>query len=92
MDFILDFARTQRGKDSIFVVEGRFSKIAHFIACTETNDAVQVAKLCFREEIRLHGIPRSIVLDRDAKFLSHFLLTLWKKLGIKLKFSSTCYP
>jgi len=66
--------------------------MAHFMACTKTNDAIQVVELYFREVKRLLGVPRAIVFDRYAKFPSHFYLTLWKMFGTNIKFSTTCHP
>jgi hypothetical protein len=66
--------------------------MAHFISYHKSDNASHVADLFFTEIVRLHGVPNTIILDRDAKFLSHLWRTLWFKLGTKLLFSTTCHP
>jgi len=92
LDFIIGLPIMQISKDSIMVVGDRFSKMAYFIPCHTTHDASQIAHLYFKEVVRLHGVLKSMVSDMDTKFLSHFWLTLWRKVGTHLKFSTTCHP
>ena len=92
LDFVLGLPITQRNKDSIMVVIDMFSKIAHFVPCNKSNDAVHVTDLYFKEIVHLHGIPKTMVSDRDFKFLSHFWRTLWRKLGTSLLFYTSYHP
>jgi imidazoleglycerol phosphate dehydratase HisB len=59
---------------------------------SKNNDATHITHLFFKEVVRLHGFQRSIVLDRDTKFVGHFWRTLWKKLGMNLSFISAYHP
>jgi len=92
MDFVLGLPRMQRGKDSIMVVINRFSKMSHFLPYHKIDDTSHVADLFFQNIVRLYGIPKSIVSDRNTKFLSYFWKILWKKLGTRLLFCTTCHP
>ena len=92
IDFILELPRTTKGFDSIFMVMNRLSKIAHFISCHKVDNANNISRLFFREVVRLHGLPQSIVLDRDPKFVGHFFRILLENFGTKLKISISSHP
>ena len=66
--------------------------MAHFIACKNTSNTVNVAQLYFREVYCLHGLPQSIVSDYDVHFLSHFWRCLWRLANTTLNFSSAYHP
>jgi len=64
----------------------------YFILCHKSDDVSGIAYLYFKEVIRLHVVPRSIISDRDTKFLFHFWRRLWRLLGTKILFNSTRHP
>lgn len=92
LDFITQLPRTQAGYDAILVVVDRLSKMAHFIPTTTDISAKSTAKLFFDNIFRLHGLPTSIISDRDPKFISKFWKSLFKTLGTKLNISSSYHP
>jgi hypothetical protein len=76
MDFVVGLPRTPRGKDAIWVVVDQLTKSAHFIPMKTTNSAEELVPLYMIEVLRLHGVPKSIVSDRDSKFVSKFWQSL----------------
>ena len=92
MDFVLGLTRTFRKHDSILVFVDRFSKMAHFLPCSKTYDASKIAKLYFDEIVKLYGLPKTIVSDRDVCFMNYFWKTLWHLVGTKLIFFTAFHP
>jgi len=81
-----------QGYDTIFIVCNCFSKIAHFIATTEKTLAEELARL-FRDYIwKLHGLPKSIILDREVQFVVGIMKELNKLLEIQIKLSTAYHP
>ncbi|KAH9744058.1 hypothetical protein KPL70_003528 [Citrus sinensis] len=92
MDFLFGLPRSRRGCDCIWVIVDRLTKSAHFLARKSTDNVGQLAKLFIKEIVRLHGVPVSIVSDRDPLFTSRFWASLHKELGTKLRFSTAFHP
>ncbi|KAL0533445.1 hypothetical protein IC582_030285 [Cucumis melo] len=92
MDFITGLPRTLRGFTVIWVVVDRLTKSAHFIPGKSTYTASKWAQLYMSEIVRLHGVPVSIVSDRDARFTSKFWKGLQTAMGTRLDFSMAFHP
>ena len=80
------------GYDAILVVVDRLTKMAYFIPTRESVSVPQVAKLFISHVFRLHGLPRSIMSDRDTRFTTHFWTTVFDALKTKLGMSSGDHP
>jgi len=92
MDFITHLPESQEGNSSIMVVVDRLSKMAHFTAMKDSYSAKDVAKLFFTSVFRLHGLPSSIVSDRDSRFTGSFWRELMERIGTKLNMSTSFHP
>ena len=73
MDFVTHLPRTSRGHDTVWVIVDRLTKSTHFLAVRMTFTLKEFSRLYIWEIVQLHGVPGSIVSDRDPRFTTHFL-------------------
>ena len=92
MDFITKLPRTSRGHDAIWVIVDRLTKSAHFLAIREDYSMEKLARLYMDEIVSRHGVPVSIISDRDARFTSRFWKTMQGALGTRLDMSTAYHP
>ncbi|GKC60168.1 hypothetical protein Tco_1087766 [Tanacetum coccineum] len=92
MDFITRLPRTSSGYDSIWVIVDRLTKSAHFIPINEKFKMEKLTRLYLKEIICRHGVPISIISDRDPRFASRFWRSLQKSLGTNLDMSTAYHP
>jgi len=92
MDFVTHLPRTFRGHDTIGLIVDRLTKSAHFLAMNLRMSMAKLAQLYIKEIVKLHGVPSSIVSERDLWFTSRFWQTLQSAIGSKLTMSSAYHP
>jgi len=92
MDFVTGLPRGKKGNDAIWVVVDRLTKSALFLPMKMTDSVDKLAKLYVNEVIRLHGVPVSIISDRDPRFTSRLWPSLQQAMGTKLNLSTTFHP
>ena len=91
MDFI-EGLPISNGHSVIMVVVDHLSKYAYFIPLKHPFTAASIAKIFVANVVRLHGIPTSIVSDRDKVFISSFWQILFQLQGTQLCMSSSYHP
>ena len=91
MDFI-DGLPLSQGKSTIMVVVDRLSKYSHFMPVSHPYTAMSIARIFFENIFKLHGMPRTIVCDRDVTFTSGFWTELFRLNRTSFKFSLTYHP
>jgi hypothetical protein len=89
MDFITKLGRTSKQHDSIMVVVEKLTKASHFIPVNSSHKEANIVDIFMRKVVRLHGVPKTIVSDRDSKFTSNFWKGLFKEFRTNLNFSTT---
>ncbi|GJT37063.1 putative reverse transcriptase domain-containing protein [Tanacetum coccineum] len=92
MDFVTKLPRTQSGNDAIWLIVDRLTNSAHFLPMRETDPMDKLASLYLKEVVTRHGIPVSIICDRDPRFASNFWRSFQKAMGTQLDMSTAYRP
>ncbi|GKE43306.1 hypothetical protein Tco_1470590 [Tanacetum coccineum] len=92
MDFITKLPKTATGFDLIWVIVDCLTKSAHFLPMRETDSTEKLMRLYMKEIVARHGIPVSIISDRDSHFTSRVWKSLHKALGTQLNLSTAYHP
>ncbi|GKE51701.1 reverse transcriptase domain-containing protein [Tanacetum coccineum] len=92
MDFVTKLPKTTNSYDTIWVIVDRLTKFAHFLPMRETDPIEKLIKLYMKEVVTRHGVPISIISDRDGRFTSLFWKALNKALRNRLDMSTAYHP
>ncbi|GJW31506.1 putative reverse transcriptase domain-containing protein [Tanacetum coccineum] len=92
MDFITKLPRSSQGFDTIWVIVDRLTKSAHFLPIREDDPLDKLARLYLNRIVARHGIPASIICDRDGRFTSNFWRSFQKALGTDISMSTAYHP
>ncbi|GJR72165.1 putative reverse transcriptase domain-containing protein [Tanacetum coccineum] len=92
MDSVLGLPRTPSGYESIWVIVDRLTKYAHFLLMKKTDSIEKLAQLYLKEIVCKHGVPTSIISDRDSLFTSRFWKSLQEAMGTQLDMSTAYHP
>ncbi|GJQ97497.1 putative reverse transcriptase domain-containing protein [Tanacetum coccineum] len=92
MDFVTKLPKTSSGHDTIWVIIDRLTKSAYFIPTKATDSMETLTRLYIKEIVSRHGVPISIISDRDSHFTSRFWQSMQNALGTQLDMSTTYLP
>nr|GEV10625.1 putative reverse transcriptase domain-containing protein [Tanacetum cinerariifolium] len=92
MDFVTKLPKSSQGYDTIWVIVDRLTKSAIIVSMRETDPIEKLARMYLKEVVARHGIPVSIICDRDPRFASNFWKSLQKALGTSLDMSIAYHP
>ncbi|GKA73220.1 putative reverse transcriptase domain-containing protein [Tanacetum coccineum] len=92
MDFITKLPKSSQGFDTIWVIVDRLTKSAHFLPIRENDPLDKLARLYLNRIVARHGIPASIICDRDGRFTSNFWRSFQKALGTDISMNTTYHP